>query len=125
VGEGVGDTLDVKDDGHTGDDPLLRRSLGLELGVEHIGCTSSLGLVDGALVHVLLLSAVGWDWQRAAVDDGHDRELLLRVALLELAKGGVPTGTFNLETEDVSTLFGRLLELRIPVELLGDLSLNI
>ena len=72
VSEGIGDTLDVKNDRNTGDDPLLRRSLGLKLCVEHISGTSGLSLVDWALINVLFFSSVCGDRERLAKNDRHD-----------------------------------------------------
>jgi hypothetical protein len=103
----------------------LRWSLGLQLSVEYIRSTSGFCLVDRALVNVLLLSSILRDRERSAINDWYDRELLLGVAFFELTKGNVPPGTLYLETENVSTFLRRLLVLRIPVKLLGNLCLDV
>ena len=73
---GIGDALYIEDHGDTSKDPSERWVLGLELGDEDEGLTSRLVHVDRALVDTLLLLALN-NKRRLAVDDRHDRELLL------------------------------------------------
>jgi len=102
--EGIGDALDIQDERATGEDPLLRGVGGLELGREHIRLVSVSRHVDGALVDTLLLFALD-NHLSCAVDEWHDRELLLGDRFLDLARVLVPGCTFQLETEDIGSVF--------------------
>lgn len=79
----------------------------LELCNGHEGLASRLVHVDGALIDTLLFFTFD-NGHRLAVDDGDDGELLLGLGLFQ-ATGLVPSGTFNLESEDVSTVTVLLL----------------
>jgi len=125
VSEGVWDSLDIKNNRDSCNDPFLRRSFCLKLSVKHISCTSGLSLVNGALIHILFFSSICRNRQWLAKNDWNDRELLLGVRFFELSHCSIPAGTFYLETEYVSTFLGRLLVIRVPVEFLLDVSLNI
>jgi len=91
--EGIGDTLDIQDERATGKDPLLRGVSGLKLGREHVRLVSVSRHVDGALVDTLLLFSIV-DNLSCAVDEWHDRELLLGDRFLDLARVLVPGCTF-------------------------------
>lgn len=92
--------------------------LGLKLSSEDVGLASRLVHVDGALVDSFLFFAFD-DLLRFAVYDWHNGELLLGLGLFEAATA-IPASTFDLETEDVSTvailLLGQVIGL--PVHLL-------
>jgi len=101
--------------------------LGLELGCEHVRLISVSGHVARAhidsLINLAFLSLQG-----LAVDDGNDRELLLRDGLFHLSRVLLPGSTFELETENVGTILNTLehaRNLRLPVELLLDISLDV
>ena len=99
--------------------------LGLELSSEDVGLASRLVHVDGALVDSFLFFALN-DLLRLAVYDWHNGELLLGLGLFETATT-VPASTFDLETEDVSTvtilLLGQVSGL--PVHLLLHFRLDV
>ena len=74
---------------------------------------------------ISLFSTISGNGYWKAEHDWYDWELLLGVRFFELSHCSIPAGTFYLETEYVSTFLGRLLVIRIPVEFLLDVSLNI
>ena len=123
--EGIGNALDVENHGDTGEYPSEWWVLGLKLCHEDEGLTSRLVHVDRAKVDTLLFLALD-DLLWLAVDDGHDRELLLGFGLFE-ATGLVPAGTFDLETEDVGTISVLLLwkVVSLPVHLLLHFGLDV
>ena len=97
----------------------------LELCSGDIGLTSGLVHVDGALVDALLFLAFN-DRHGLAVDDGYDGELLLGLGLFEATRL-IPSGAFNLESEDVSAvtvlLLGELVD--FPVHTLLHFGLDV
>lgn len=99
--------------------------LRLKLSLEHVGLSSGLIHVDRTLVDTLLFFAFN-KLDRFTVDNGHDRELLLRLRLLKTARL-IPSGTFNLEAEHVGAIarlfLGKIIDL--PVHAFLDLSLNV
>ena len=95
----VGDTLYIENDSYTGKNPLLVWVFGLELSSEHVGLSTSLGLVHRTLVHTLLLLAI-LDDLSLEVNNRHDRELLLGLRLFQTARR-IPSGSINLHTEHV------------------------
>ena len=99
--------------------------LRLKLSHEHIGLASGLVHVDGALVDALLLLALNEEL-RLAVDDWHNRELLLGLGLFKTA-GSVPSCALDLEAEDVGTITVLLLGQFgvLPVHLLLHLGLDV
>lgn len=99
--------------------------LSLELSEADEGLTTGLVLVDWAGVHTLLFLALH-EKDRLAVNDGDDRELLLRLGLLERARL-VPSSALDLESEDVGTVTVLLLWKlgALPVHALLDLGLDV
>jgi len=62
------------------------------------------------------------------VNDGNGREHLLGQRFFNHAGILLPSGSFQLESEDIAAIFtlgGSLLNFRFPVESLGDVSLNV
>lgn len=125
VWESVGYTLDIEDDGHTGKCPSEWWVLGLELASEHVALATGLVEVHRAQIDALLFFALH-KLDRLAVNNGHDRELLLGLGLFDGARG-IPPSAFNLEAEDVGTITVLLLgELcNLPVPSLLDLCLDV
>jgi hypothetical protein len=116
----VRDAFDIKNDGDTGNDPLGGRVLrGPEEGHEDEVLTTELSHVDWALIDVLLDLAVLVERRSLAVDDREDGEGLLRQRLIQLHGAVVPSRTFDLEAEDVST-FLAVGQLLLPIEVLED-----
>jgi len=125
--EGIGNAFDIQDERAAGEHPLLRSVGSLELGREHIRLVSVSRHIDWALVDALLFLAF-YDHLSCAVDEWHNRELLLGDRFLDLASVLVPGGAFQLETEDVGSVFAackNVNNLGVPVELLLDVSLDI
>ena len=104
---GVSHALHVEDQRHTSENPLLRWSLGLQLSCKHIRGAALLRLVRRTLVDALLLLALLRDQGRLAVDNWHDRELLLGERLVQHAERGLPARTLHVQSEDVGA-FARL-----------------
>ena len=98
--------------------------LSLEISWEHVSHTSHLCLVDWALVKVLLFLASLWEWSSAALDNWHDREVLLRSRVLKLTDLSVPSSTLDLEAPDVGTVFAGW-KCFVPVEVLEDVGLDV
>lgn len=74
--EGIRDTFYIENDGDSSKDPLAWWVLGLKLGIEHVGLSSELGLVNWARVDVLVI-LLHVDGLGDTADDWNDRELLL------------------------------------------------
>ena len=70
--KGVRDTFNIKKNGDTGQDPLLRRSFGLQLSRENEGVSSVLSLVNWAVVDALVILSGSIKWYGSAVDDWHN-----------------------------------------------------
>jgi hypothetical protein len=71
----IRDTLNIKNDGNTSNNPLLRRILGgicLQLGGEDISNSSSLGLIDWTFVGVLVFFTSLGSEGGYAMDDGNN-----------------------------------------------------
>lgn len=125
--EGIGDTLDIEDERAAGKHPLLWRVCCLELGCEHITLVSVRRHVHGTLVDTLLFFALN-DEFGSAMNQWHDRELLLWNRFIYLTGVLVPGGTFKLEAEDESTVIGSLenwTNFGVPVEFLLYVSLDV
>jgi len=121
--ESVGNTFNIKDKSYTSKNPFLWWKFGLELGGENVGVTSVFCLVAWALIDSSINLDGGWKWHGSAVHDWHDRELLLWSRLFKLSDGGIPSGSFDLETEDISTLFA-WWKICLPIEFLKNVSLD-
>jgi len=91
--EGIGDTLNIEDQRDTGKHPLRRSMLGLELCGEHVRLVSVGGHVARTLVDTLINLAF-YNQLGSAVDQGHDRELLLGDRLFHKSGILVPGSTF-------------------------------
>lgn len=116
VGESIRDTLDIEDHGDSSKDPSEWWVLGLELSQEDVGLASGLVHVHRALIDTLLFFALN-NRNGLAVDNRDNGELLLRFRLLKATRC-VPSGTLNLESEDIGTvavlLFRELIDFPIP-----------
>jgi len=96
----------------------------LELGCEDIGVTTSLCLVNWALVDTLVfLCVMVTNHGGTAVYDWDNTEQLLWSTLFKLADSWLPTCSFNLETEHVSS-FLYWWKIWLPVELLQYICLD-
>jgi len=102
--EGIGDALNIEDQGDTSKDPLGRGMLGLKLCGKHVRLVSVGGHVAGALVHTLVNLAV-YDGLSLTMDQRHDRELLLGDGLIHERSILIPGSTFQLESKDVGSVF--------------------
>jgi hypothetical protein len=103
--ESIGDTFNIEDKSDTSKNPFLSWEFGLELGGENVGVTSVFGLVDWALIDTLVNLLSGGKVCCSAVDDWYDGEKFLWSRLFKLSNSSIPSGTFNLETKDISTFF--------------------
>lgn len=98
----------------------------LQLRHADIGHEPSGGHVDRAREDSFLFLAV-LRQHGPAVNDGNCREHLLGQRFFNYARVLLPSGSFQLESEDIAAVFalgGSLLNLRFPVESLGDVSLD-
>jgi hypothetical protein len=119
----IGDTFNIEDKSDTSKHPFLGWEFGLELSGENIGVTSVFCLVDWALIDTLINLLSGGKISGSAVDDWDDREKFLWSRFFKLSNSGIPSGTFNLETKDVSTLFA-WWKISLPIELFEDICLD-
>lgn len=124
--ERIRNTLDVENERTAGKHPLLRRVGRLELSGKHIRFVSVGRHVHGALVNAFFFFAFD-NHLCSAVDQGHDRELLLGDGLFHLSRVLVPGCTFELEPEHEGTIIHTLEHVwnfGVPMESLLDVSLN-
>jgi len=121
--ESVRNTFNIKNKRNTSKNPFLWRKFGLELGGENVGVTSVFCLVAWALIDSSINLGGSWELHSSAVHNWEDRELLLWSGLFKLSDGGVPSGSFDLETEDISTLFA-WWKICLPIEFLKNVSLD-
>ena len=122
---GIRDTFDVEKQSDSAQDPSLWWGLGLQLCSEHVGGSTSLGLVHWALVQTVVDLAFWSKRSSSAADHGYNTEWLLWSALLQLSGSRLPSGTLDLEAEHVGAL--SLLAWRkicLPVQFLEDISLD-
>ena len=111
---------DHEQQGHSGNDPLRRLLLGLEVEGPHVGGASHPRLVHRTLVHVLRLLLVhgnGLD-----EDNGHGGGEVLQVGLLDESGARVPARPLHEEAMDVGPLSRGAAEI-LPV-LLGHVALE-
>jgi len=122
--ESVRNTFNIKNKSDTSKDPFLWWKFGLQLGSEHVSITSVLGLVAWALVNVCVnfLNA-SWNDLSSAVNDWHNGELFLWSRLLKLTDSSIPSSSFNLESEDVSSLFA-WWKICLPIQLFENICLD-
>lgn len=99
--EGIGDTFNIENHGHTGQNPFEDVVLRLQLGWEDVGLSSGLGLVDRADVDALVFLVTHHDC--AAEHGGDNAEVLLRFALFQSIVW-IPSGTFDLESKDEGSI---------------------
>lgn len=124
-GEGIGCALYIEDQGDTSKHPLGRGVLSFKLCGKHIGLISVGSHVAGALVDTLVNLAF-YDGHCLAVDQGHHGELLFRDRLIHERGVLIPSSTFQLEAENVRSVFEAVEHLRdfwVPVHLPEDISL--
>lgn len=124
-GEGIGCALYIEDQGDTSKHPLGRGVLSFKLCGKHIGLISVGSHVAGALVDTLVNLAF-YDGHCLAVDQGHHGELLFRDGLIHERGVLIPSRTFQLEAENVRSVFEAVEHLRdfwVPVHLPEDISL--
>jgi hypothetical protein len=82
------------------------------------------GLVDWAFVNGFVLFAIWGKWNGSAVYDWDHTEWFLREGFFKLSDSWIPSCTFDLETEDIST-FLDWWKIWLPVKLLEDISLDV
>jgi len=125
--EGIGDALNIEDQGNTGKYPLRRGMLGLQLCGKHVRLVSVGSHVAGALVNTLVDLAF-LDLLSLAVNQRHDRELLFGDGLIHERRILIPCRTFQLESEYVGSVFKaveHLRDIRIPVHFLKHIGLDV
>jgi hypothetical protein len=76
------------------------------------------------LIVAKIYFAFGLEWDCTAVDDWHNTKWFLSKAFFKLTDSWIPSGTFDLETEDVGTFFD-WWKISFPVEFLEYISLDI
>lgn len=119
--EGIRDTLNIENDGHTSQSPFEHVMLRLQLRRENEGLSSSLSLIDRANIDTLLLLVTYHD--STTEHNRNNTEVLLRLTLFKPIVI-VPPCTFDLEPKDEGTITLRV-RVDLPIHLLLNVRLDV